>query len=111
MSKSAIRRYLKHGTLPQLRAFEAVARLGSFTRAATELHMAQPTASIQIRKLTETVGVQLIVQDGRRLRLTSAGRHLYETIEDLFARLAEAESVLAALRTPAGVNSPAGGPQ
>ena len=52
-----IRRYLKHGTLPQLRALEAAARLGSLTRAADELHMAQATASVQIKKLSETVGL------------------------------------------------------
>ena len=44
MPRSDIRRYLKHGTLPQLRAFEASARLGSLARAAEELHIAQPTA-------------------------------------------------------------------
>ena len=56
MQQGRIRRYLKHGTLPQLRVFEAVARHGSFTRAAEELYLAQPTVSVQIRKLTETVG-------------------------------------------------------
>src|SRR5512138_829339 len=55
MLQSEIRRYLKHGTLPQLRAFEASARLGSVTRAAQELHMAQATASVQLKKLSETV--------------------------------------------------------
>ena len=60
-----IRRYLKHGTLPQLRAFEASARLGSLTRAAEELHMAQATASVQIKKLSETVGLALFEQVGQ----------------------------------------------
>ena len=50
MPQSKIRRYLKHGTLPQLSAFEAVARHGNFTRAAEELHMAQPTVSVHIKK-------------------------------------------------------------
>ena len=40
MLQPGIRRYLKHGTLPQLRVFEASARLGSLTRAAEELHIA-----------------------------------------------------------------------
>ena len=57
-----IRRYFRHGTLPQLHLFEAAARLGSLRRAAEELHMAQPTASVQIRKLTETIGVPLFEQ-------------------------------------------------
>ena len=41
MLQPGIRRYLKHGTLPQLRVFEASARLGSLTRAAEELHFGQ----------------------------------------------------------------------
>ena len=56
MPQVNIRRYLKHGTLPQLRVFEASVRLGSLARAAEELHMAPPTASVQIKKLTETIG-------------------------------------------------------
>ena len=39
MPQPDIRRYMKHGTLPQLRVFEASARLGSLTRAAEELHV------------------------------------------------------------------------
>ena len=76
MLQSKIRRYIKHGTLPQLSVFEAVARLGSFTRAAEELYMAQPTVSVQIKKLTETVGLPLFEQVGKRVHLTEAGREL-----------------------------------
>ena len=65
MLRPSIRRYLKHGTLPQLRVFEASARLGSFTRAAEELHMSQPAASVQIRKLTETVGLAALRAGGQ----------------------------------------------
>ena len=67
MPQSKIRRYLKHGTLPQLSVFEAVARLGNFTRAAEELYMAQPTVSVQIKKLTETIGLPLFEQVGKRI--------------------------------------------
>ena len=56
MHQARIRRYLKHGMLPQLSVFEAVARHGSFTRAAEELYMAQPTVSVSLRICTETVG-------------------------------------------------------
>lgn len=46
----------RHGMLPQLAVFEAAARLwGHFTRAAESLHLAQPTVSTQIRKLSETL--------------------------------------------------------
>jgi DNA-binding transcriptional LysR family regulator len=48
MSRARLRRYFRHGLLPQLMVFEAVARLGGVTRAAEELHLAQPTVSMQL---------------------------------------------------------------
>jgi len=98
MPQSKIRRYLKHGTLPQLSVFEAVARLGSYTRAAEELYMAQPTVSVQIKKLTESVGLPLFEQVGKRVHLTDAGRQLYATCQDIFSRLTAAEDELANIR-------------
>ena len=53
MSRVRSRRLFRHGLLPQLLVFEAVARLGSVTRAAEELHLAQPTVSLQLKKLAE----------------------------------------------------------
>ena len=76
MPHNEIRRYLRHGTLPQLRVFEAVARLGSYTRAGEELHIAQPTVSVQIKKLTATVGLPLLEQVGKRVHVTAAGKDL-----------------------------------
>ena len=55
----ALRRYLRHGTLPQLAAFEAVVRLGSATRAAQALCVAQPTISGHLKKLGDSLGVRL----------------------------------------------------
>ncbi len=98
MLQSGIRRYLKHGTLPQLRVFEASARLGSLTRAAEELHIAQPTASVQIRKLTETVGLPLFEQVGRRVYLTDAGQHLYAGCHEVFRALSTLEETLNGMR-------------
>ena len=86
MPQANIRRYLKHGTLPQLRVFEASARLGSFARAAEELHMAPPTASVQIKKLTETIGLPLFEQVGKRIYLTDAGRRLYDGLQRRVSR-------------------------
>ncbi|MET0683139.1 MAG: LysR substrate-binding domain-containing protein [Casimicrobiaceae bacterium] len=98
MPQTDIHRYLRHGTLPQLRLFEASARLGSFTRAAQELHMAQPTASVQIRKLSQTVGVPLFEQMGRRMYLTDAGRRLYESCQEVFRTFTSLEVSLAGMR-------------
>ena len=72
MSRVRTRRLFRHGLLPQLIVFEAVARLGSVTRAAEELHLAQPTVSLQLKKLSEALEVQLFEQRGRRLHLTGA---------------------------------------
>ncbi|MGE5155853.1 MAG: LysR family transcriptional regulator, partial [Bdellovibrio bacteriovorus] len=66
----------------QLRAFEAVARLRSFTRAAEELHVTQPTVSKQIRLLNEEVGLPLLEQIGKQVFLTQAGEELYVTCGD-----------------------------
>jgi len=98
MPQPAIRRYLKHGTLPQLGVFEAVVRLGSFTRAAEELCMAQPTVSVQMKKLADTVGLPLVRHAGKRIRLTDAGRVLYDGCLEMFDRLENVERDLADLR-------------
>ena len=93
-----IRRYLKHGTLPQLRAFEASARLGSLTRAAEELHMAQATASVQIKKLSETLGFALFEQVGKRIQLTEAGQRVYAGCSEVFRVLSDMERTLVEMR-------------
>jgi LysR family transcriptional regulator, low CO2-responsive transcriptional regulator len=98
MARANIGRYLKHGTLPQLRVFEASARLGSLARAAEELHIAPPTASVQIRKLTETVGAPLFEQVGRQIYLTETGRRLHASCNDVFRVFAEFENDLGELR-------------
>ncbi|MCB2063250.1 MAG: LysR family transcriptional regulator [Novosphingobium sp.] len=64
--------------LRHLRYFVAVANERNFTRAAETLNIAQPPLSRQIRQLEEEVGAELIARDSRPLRLTEAGRLLYE---------------------------------
>ena len=98
MTADGIRRYFRHGTLVQLRVFEAVVRHGSYTRAAAELHVAQPTVSVQMRKLAETVGAPLLEVRGRHVRVTAAGRALHEACHDLFARLSMLDDALDGLR-------------
>jgi LysR family transcriptional regulator, low CO2-responsive transcriptional regulator len=100
MSRATKRRFFRHGLLPQLFVFEAVARLGSATRAAAELHLAQPTVSVQLRKLSETLEVTLFEQQGRQLRLTGAGHALREVCVELLHCLERAEGMLAAFRKP-----------
>ena len=102
MSRAKLRRFFRHGLLPQLFVFETVARLGSVTRAAAELHLAQPTVSQQIRKLAETLELTLLKQQGRNLQITPAGRALHEVCKELSALFARAEDLLATFRGPGG---------
>jgi DNA-binding transcriptional LysR family regulator len=71
-------------TLHQLRLFEAVARRLSFTRAAEELFLTQPTVSMQIKQLADDVGQPLFEQIGKKISLTEAGRELHETTREIF---------------------------
>ena len=64
---------LKNATLRQLSAFHAVARLGSVSRAASELYLTQPAVSIQLKLLEESAGTPLLQREGRGVRLTQAG--------------------------------------
>ncbi len=74
MSRPRFRRYFRHGLLPQLIAFEACVRLGSVTRAAEELSLAQPTVSGLMRRLSETVGEPVLRACGGGMEATEAGR-------------------------------------
>lgn len=97
MPHAHIRRYLRHGMLPQLAVFEASVRLGSLTSAADELHLAQPTVSTQMRKLTEAVGQPLFEHIGKRMRITPAGEVVYEAGREILTALGRAEQALAEL--------------
>ncbi len=85
-------------TLHQLKVFEAAARHCSFTRAAEELFLTQPTISMQIKQLTQAVGLPLFEQVGKRLFLTDAGRQLYVTCKDIFDRLSLLEMGIADMK-------------
>jgi len=89
---------LIHATLHQLEVFETVARLQSFTKAADELSIKQPTVSSQIKQLTQTVGLPLFEQIGKQLYLTSAGEELLNTCHEIFARLDNFEMTIADLK-------------
>jgi DNA-binding transcriptional LysR family regulator len=82
-------------TLQQLEYFLAAYRHGSFSGAAQELHMAQPSLSEQVRRLEAELGVQLFARAGRGLTPTDAGETLRPHAERTLAAAEEArESVV-----------------
>ncbi len=89
---------MKQATLHQLKVFEAAARNGSFTRAAEELFLTQPTVSMQVKQLTKAVGLPLFEQVGKRLYLTEAGRELFATCREIFEKLSQFEMTVADLK-------------
>ena len=70
-----------------LRCFVAVARLGSFSRAARELFRTQPAVSLQVRKLEQEVGQPLFDRSRRSPSLTEAGRALLAGAREALERL------------------------
>jgi DNA-binding transcriptional LysR family regulator len=89
---------LNQATLHQLKVFEAAARHGSFTRAAEELFLTQPTVSMQIKQLTKSVGLPLFEQVGKRLYLTEAGRELFATCRQIFETIDQFQMKVADLK-------------
>lgn len=80
---------LKHWPpLNALRGFEAAARLGSFHKAAEELHLTQSAISQQIRSLESFVEQPLFHRSGRRVALTDAGADLLSTTQSMLQQLA-----------------------
>lgn len=80
--------------LNALRAFEAVARLHSVTRAAAELHVTHGAVSRQLRLLDDALGRPLFARQGRGLALTDIGQHLHEGTGAAFEQLRESWSSL-----------------
>jgi len=74
-----------------LEALVAIARTGNFTRAAQALHVSQPSLTVQIRQLEETLGVRLLDRNTRSVKLTRIGRELTPVLQRL---IAEIESVV-----------------
>jgi len=98
----APRRYLP--SVSALLAFEACARLGSATQAATELSLTQSAISRQIKALEGQLGVQLMARQGRRLTCTQAGTEYVRDVREILNKLAQA-SVNATVQAQSGVLS------
>nr|WP_017297611.1 LysR family transcriptional regulator [Nodosilinea nodulosa] len=81
-----------------MEVFEAVARHGSYTKAAEELYLTQPTVSIQVKQLSKTIGLPLFEMVGKKLYLTKAGDALLTTCRQVLAQLSSLDNTLAAFQ-------------
>ncbi|MHA7968376.1 LysR substrate-binding domain-containing protein [Rhizobium sp. CAU 1783] len=80
----------KQFPLNALRVFEAVGRLGSFTRAGEELGMTQTAVSYQIKLLEEMLGELLFTRQARQIALTEVGERMLPKVTEGFALLRDA---------------------
>jgi DNA-binding transcriptional LysR family regulator len=80
----------------RLRVIDALARLGSVTAAAKELHYTQPTVSHHLARLEAETGAQLLQRSGRRIRLTPAGQLLAARAAEIIGRIDAADAELSA---------------
>ena len=83
MTVSATDRLIRHVTLRQLQIFEAVVRLRGYTRAAQELHLSQPTVSMQVKKLAEAIGSPLLEKVGSTLHTTAVGAEVCRSAREI----------------------------
>jgi DNA-binding transcriptional LysR family regulator len=86
----------------ELRAFCAAADAGGIGRAAVRLHISQPAVSKRLRHLEETVGVQLLERSANGVKLTSAGRRLYEEAQRALHALDRVSEVVSRMEGSGG---------
>jgi DNA-binding transcriptional LysR family regulator len=89
-------RPLKNATLRQLVTFHTLARLGSVSRTAEELHLTQPAVSLQLGILEESAGTPLLARGARGVRLTESGEVLAQYAGRILALWGEASEAMAA---------------
>jgi LysR family transcriptional regulator, low CO2-responsive transcriptional regulator len=85
----------KNASLRQMFTFRTVARLGSVSMAAEELHLSQSAVSIQIGSLEAAAGAPLVNRTGRGVRLTEAGELLLTYADKLLALWTETSDEVA----------------
>jgi DNA-binding transcriptional LysR family regulator len=98
MNKTSSDFLIRHVTLRQLQIYEAVVRLGGYSHAGRLLHLTQPTVSMQLKKLSETIDLPLLEQVGKRTHPTAAGRQVYKTACNILEQLSDLENTTAELK-------------
>ena len=97
MAYSTAENLIRHVTLRQLQIFEAVVRLSGYTRAAEALHLTQPTVSMQVKKLSETIGYPLLERVGSRIHTTAVGDEVYASAQNILGSMVSLGESAAAL--------------
>lgn len=85
-------------TLHQLKAFQAVAKYQSITKAAEAMNMTQPAVSIQIKNLQEQFSVPLTEIIGKQIHITEFGQELVDTAERIFSEMNSIETRMLELK-------------
>src|SRR5215469_12939828 len=85
--------------LRALRYFIEVVRQQSFTVAAEQMYVTQPTISKMVKALEDEIGSPLLLRDGRQMVLTDAGRIVYQRGQDVLAAQAQLQKELDDLGT------------
>jgi len=98
MDKTNPIQLLRHISLRQMQIFDAIVRLGGFTRAAEDLFLTQPTVSMQVKKLEAGVGLPLFEQIGKQTHLTDAGKIVHEHVRNILDSIANIEMEIADLQ-------------
>lgn len=83
----------------QIEYFEAVSRLKSYTKAAKELFITQPSITVAIRKLEEELGVKLIERDNKSLYLTEAGEIFLIHAKEVLDKMKETTRIMADIQS------------
>jgi LysR family transcriptional regulator, low CO2-responsive transcriptional regulator len=85
-------------TMHQLKAFQAIAKYQSITKAAEAMNMTQPAVSIQLKNLQEQFEVPLTEIIGKKIHITEFGQELVDTAERIFAEVNQIESKMLELK-------------
>ncbi len=85
---------IRHASLRQIQIFESVARKLSFTRAAEELFLTQPTVSAQVKSLVEAIDMPLYEQIGRQIYLTDVGEQVARSCREVIDQFSNLEILL-----------------
>ena len=85
-------------TLRQLKVFDAVARHLNYSRAAESLFLTQPAISMQMKQLEVSIGLPLLEQVSKRLRLTDAGHELLKYSRNILQQLQDMEAAFGEMK-------------